>query len=409
MAAEVIHHCDVLGSLPERRLVDSDATRPPFLSSSQSPTNGPVLAPSHVIPTERKLTSDRREARLFALEAQEGRLFKPLAFTKTYAMAGAALLSMTVVPALVVWLVRGKILAETRNPLNKAVLWAYRPALAAVLRHRFIVLTLAVLLLASSIYPLRQIGSELMPPLDEGDLLYMPTTLPGLSITKAREILQQIDRIIATVPEVERVFGKIGRTETATDPAPLSMIETTITLKPRSEWRPGMTPQKLIAAQFQENSDDSGLVDAEIELAAEGVSIHSLRRSLRGSFALAIRDGNAASKIAKEFVVNLTRSLFMFWKTERDPSIGCGVTTLAIEDGVASVQTLLVRGKQITVTGSGEVDLVEGHYDLELVPKTSDPDILSLAPEVHVKGPLDDPRFVTQKRTLVTSFARGLM
>ena len=184
---------------------------------------------------------------IFALEAQEGRLFKPLAFTKTYAMAGAALLSITVVPALMVWLVRGKILAEERNPLNKAVLRAYRPVLAAALKHRFVVLALALLLLASSLYPLKQIGSEFMPPLDEGDLLYMPTTLPGLSIAKAREILQQTDRIIATVPEVERVFGKIGRAETATDSAPLSMIETTITLKPRSEWRPGMTPQKLIA------------------------------------------------------------------------------------------------------------------------------------------------------------------
>jgi Cu(I)/Ag(I) efflux system membrane protein CusA/SilA len=184
---------------------------------------------------------------IFTLEAQEGRLFKPLAFTKTYAMAGAALLSITVVPALMVWLVRGKILPEEKNPLNRAVLWAYRPILAAALKHRFIVLGVALILLISSLYPLRRIGSEFMPPLNEGDLLYMPTTLPGLSITKARELLQQTDRIIATLPEVERVFGKIGRAETATDPAPLSMIETVITLKPQSEWRRGMTPQKLIA------------------------------------------------------------------------------------------------------------------------------------------------------------------
>jgi Cu(I)/Ag(I) efflux system membrane protein CusA/SilA len=184
---------------------------------------------------------------IFALEAQEGRLFKPLAFTKTYAMAGAALLSITVVPAMMVWLVRGKILPERRNPLNRMVLRIYRPLLSGALRHRFAVLGLALLLLLSGGYPLRQLGSEFMPPLDEGDLLYMPTTLPGLSITKARELLQQTDRIIATLPEVERVFGKIGRAETATDPAPLSMIETTITLKPRDEWRPGMTPEKLIA------------------------------------------------------------------------------------------------------------------------------------------------------------------
>jgi Cu(I)/Ag(I) efflux system membrane protein CusA/SilA len=183
---------------------------------------------------------------IFALEAQEGRLFKPLAFTKTYAMAGAALLSITVVPVLMIWLVRGKILPEGKNPLNRGLLWAYRPVLTAALRHRFAVLAVAIVLLISSLYPFGRLGWEFMPPLDEGDLLYMPTTLPSISITKARELLQQTDRIIASVPEVERVFGKIGRADTATDPAPLSMIETTITLKPRAEWRPGMTPQKLV-------------------------------------------------------------------------------------------------------------------------------------------------------------------
>lgn len=184
---------------------------------------------------------------IFALEAQEGRLFKPLAFTKTYAMAGAALLSITVVPALMIWLVRGRILPEANNPLNRFVLWVYRPVLGAALQHRVVVLVVAFAVLLSSLYPLRQIGSEFMPPLVEGDLLYMPTTLPGISITKARDILQQTDRIIATVPEVERVFGKVGRADTATDPAPLSMIETTIMLKPRSEWRPGLTQKDLIA------------------------------------------------------------------------------------------------------------------------------------------------------------------
>jgi len=183
---------------------------------------------------------------IFALEAQEGRLFRPLAFTKTFAMAGAALLSITVVPALMVWLVRGRILPEAASPVNRAVLWAYRPLLAAALRHRFGVLIAAFTLLAAAVLPASRLGSEFMPPLDEGDLLYMPTTLPGVSITKARELLQQTDRIIASVPEVERVFGKVGRAETATDPAPLSMIETTITLKPRDQWRPGMTTEKLI-------------------------------------------------------------------------------------------------------------------------------------------------------------------
>ena len=184
---------------------------------------------------------------IFSLEAQEGRLFKPLAFTKTYAMAGAALLSITVVPALMVWLVRGRILPEERNPLNRALLWLYRPAIRGALRFRWGVLFCAVLILLLSVYPARRLGSEFMPPLDEGDLLYMPTTLPGISVTKAKELLQQTDRIIASFPEVERVFGKVGRAETATDPAPLSMIETTITLRPRSEWREGMTTEKLIA------------------------------------------------------------------------------------------------------------------------------------------------------------------
>ncbi|MCP5068382.1 MAG: efflux RND transporter permease subunit [bacterium] len=184
---------------------------------------------------------------IFSLEAQEGRLFRPLAFTKTYAMAGAALLSITVVPALMVWLVRGRILPEQRNPLNRAILWLYRPLLRSALRLRWIVLAAALLALPVGVITFQQLGSEFMPPLDEGDLLYMPTTLPGLSITKAKQILQQTDRIIASFPEVERVFGKVGRAETATDPAPLSMLETTITLRPRSEWREGMTTQKLIA------------------------------------------------------------------------------------------------------------------------------------------------------------------
>jgi len=183
---------------------------------------------------------------LFALEAQEGRLFKPLAWTKTWAMAGAAALSVTVVPALMVALVRGRIRPEARNPLGRAVRAVYRPAVKGALRRRGWVLAAAAVGLVATALPLSRLGSEFMPPLDEGDLLYMPTTLPGVSITKAREILQQTDRIIATFPEVERVFGKVGRARTATDPAPLSMIETTITLKPRSEWRPGMTTQKLI-------------------------------------------------------------------------------------------------------------------------------------------------------------------
>ena len=183
---------------------------------------------------------------VFTLEAQEGRLFKPLAFTKTYSMAAAAFLAVTLVPVLVGYWVRGRIIPEERNPLNRLVVAIYRPLLELVFRFRWPALVVMVLLLALTVPAYLGLGSEFMPPLWEGDLLYMPTTLPGVSITKAREILQQTDKIIKTFPEVHHVFGKIGRAETATDPAPLSMIETTITLKPEIEWREGMTPDKLI-------------------------------------------------------------------------------------------------------------------------------------------------------------------
>jgi Cu(I)/Ag(I) efflux system membrane protein CusA/SilA len=183
---------------------------------------------------------------VFTLEAQEGRLFSPLAYTKTYAMAAAAGLSVTLIPVLMVAFIRGKIVDESANPLNRALIAGYQPVIAAVLRHPRITMLGALLLLIATAWPVSRLGSEFMPPLDEGDLLYMPTALPGLAIGKASEILQQTDRIIKGFPEVHRVFGKIGRAETATDPAPLEMVETTIQLKPRSEWRDGMTTEKLI-------------------------------------------------------------------------------------------------------------------------------------------------------------------
>ena len=183
---------------------------------------------------------------VFTLEAQEGRLFKPLAFTKTYAMAAAALLSLTLVPVLVGYCVRGRIVPQDRNPVSRLLICVYRPVLSFVLRFRSSALAVALVALAVSLVPFSRLGSEFMPRLWEGDLLYMPTTLPGISITKARELLQQTDRIIKTFPEVDKVFGKVGRADSATDPAPLSMIETTIMLKPQGEWRAGMTPEKLI-------------------------------------------------------------------------------------------------------------------------------------------------------------------
>ena len=183
---------------------------------------------------------------VFTLEAQEGRLFKPLAFTKTYAMAAAALLSVTLVPVLVGYWVRGRVKPAGRTPVGRLLAGAYWPVLGFVLKRRAWVIVGAIVALGATAIPLSRLGSEFMPPLWEGDLLYMPTTLPGVSITEAREILQQTDRIIYTFPEVRHVFGKVGRADSATDPAPLSMIETTIALRPRSEWRRGMTPDRLI-------------------------------------------------------------------------------------------------------------------------------------------------------------------
>ncbi|CDH47824.1 Cation efflux system protein CusA [Candidatus Contendobacter odensis Run_B_J11] len=183
---------------------------------------------------------------VFTLEAQEGRLFKPLAYTKTFAMAGAALLSLTLVPALMVLFIRGKIVPEHRNPLNRFLIWAYRPLIAGVMRWKKLTILLALLILAASWYPASQLGSEFMPTLNEGTLLYMPATLPGLSVTKAAEIMQMQNRIIKSFPEVASVLGKAGRAATATDPAPLEMFETVINLKPESEWRSGMTMDTLI-------------------------------------------------------------------------------------------------------------------------------------------------------------------
>ena len=184
---------------------------------------------------------------VFILEAQEGRMFSPLAYTKTYAMAASAGLAITLVPVLMGYFIRGKVIPENKNPVNRLLVAAYRPLLRWVLNFPKTTLIFALVMTLVGFYPLNKIGSEFIPPLDEGDLMYMPTTYPSISIAKAREILQQTDKLIATVPEVKTVFGKVGRAETATDPAPLTMIETFIQLKPKDEWREGMTLEKLKA------------------------------------------------------------------------------------------------------------------------------------------------------------------
>lgn len=198
---------------------------------------------------------------VFTLEAQEGRMFSPLAFTKTYAMAASAALAITVVPVLMGYLIRGRVRPEADNPVNRWLRAAYRPLLDRVLARPVHTLVVALIVTLIGFWPLGRIGSEFIPPLDEGDLMYMPTTYPGLSIGKARELLQQTDRLIAGVPEVESVFGKIGRAETATDPAPLTMIETFIQLKPRDQWRPGLSTDDLIA-ELDARVDIPGLTNA---------------------------------------------------------------------------------------------------------------------------------------------------
>jgi Cu(I)/Ag(I) efflux system membrane protein CusA/SilA len=184
---------------------------------------------------------------VFTLESQEGRLFSPLAYTKTFAMAGAALLSVTLVPVLMMLFIRGRIMPESKNPVNRFLIWSYRPVIAGVMRWKVTTIVIAMVVLAVSYYPASKLGSEFMPTLNEGTLLYMPASLPGMSITKAAEVLQTQDKIIKSFPEVASVYGKAGRAGTATDPAPIEMFETVINLKPPSEWRAGMTTDKLIA------------------------------------------------------------------------------------------------------------------------------------------------------------------
>jgi len=198
---------------------------------------------------------------VFTLQAQEGRLFAPLAFTKTYAMAAAAGLSITLVPVLMGYFIRGKIVAESKNPVNRALIWIYRPLIGQITRHPWRIVGLSLALVVVGFWPANKLGSEFMPDLDEGDLMYMPTAFPGISIGKAQELLQQTDKLIRSVPEVRTVFGKMGRADTATDPAPLSMVETVIQLKPKKEWRPGYDIDD-IKAELSQRLQIPGLTNA---------------------------------------------------------------------------------------------------------------------------------------------------
>ncbi len=299
---------------------------------------------------------------VFTLEAQEGRLFRPLAFTKTYAMLGASLLSVTIVPVLMGYLIRGKIRPEEKNPVNRFLIWIYHPIIKLVLKAKVPVILLAVVVLAVSYLPWRWTGSEFMPPLNEGDLLYMPTTLPGISITKAKELLQQTDRIIASFPEVHHVFGKVGRAETATDPAPLSMIETTITLKPESEWRPDMTMDKLVE-ELNDAIQFPGLTNAwtmpiktRIDMLSTGIKTPVGIKLMGEDLRVLNNLGEQVEAIIREvphtlsvYAERVTGGNFLDYRINREEAARYGLTVGDVQDIIISA----VGGMNITTTVEG--------------------------------------------------------
>lgn len=299
---------------------------------------------------------------IFALQGQEGRLFKPLAFTKTYAMAAAALISVTLVPVLMGYLIRGKIQPEHKNPVNRFLIWIYRPVINFALRFKWTTIITSVVILAVSIIPLQQLGSEFMPPIEEGDLLYMPTTDPGISITKAKELLQQTDKIIASFPEVETVFGKSGRAQTSTDPAPLSMFETIIQLKPKDQWREGMTMDKL-KQEMDQAIKIPGLTNAwtmpiktRIDMLSTGiktpigikVSGPDLQQlsDLSQDIASAVRDVPGTLSV---FSDKTTGGNYLDFTINREEAARYGLTTGDVQDVIKSA----IGGMNVTETVEG--------------------------------------------------------
>ena len=301
---------------------------------------------------------------VFALEAQEGRLFRPLAFTKTFAMAGGALLSITLVPVLMLLFVRGRIVPEAKNPVNRVLIAGYRPVINAVLRHKLATLVLAVVALLATLWPAARLGSEFMPTLNEGTLLYMPASLPAMSATKAAQLLQQQDRIIRSFPEVESVFGKAGRANTATDPAPLEMFETVINLKPESEWREGMTVDKLIAEmdralRFPGVANAWTMpIKARIDMLATGIrtpiGIKVFGRDLAQMETLARQIEAAVRKVpgtTSAYAERLTGGYYLDVEPDRARLAQYGVTPGELQDVVAAalggeMVTTLVQGRE---------------------------------------------------------------
>jgi copper/silver efflux system protein len=299
---------------------------------------------------------------IFGLTGESGRLFKPLAYTKTFAMAGASFLAVTLIPVLMVYFIRGRIPKEERNPLSWGTQALYRPALRLVLRFPKTAILVAILLMAITIYPFSKLGSEFMPPLDEGDLLYMPTTMPGISITKAKELLQQTDRIIKTFPEVEYVFGKVGRAETATDPAPLSMIETTIKLKPRDQWRPGYDTERLIreldqAVKFPGLANSWGYpIKIRIDMLSTGIRTPVGLKFLGPDLKELNRLATEAEAILKEvpgtasaFAERVTGGYYLDFDIDRKEAARYGLTVGDVQEVIATA----LGGMKVTETVEG--------------------------------------------------------
>ena len=299
---------------------------------------------------------------VFTLQAQEGRLFKPLAFTKTYAIAAAALLSITIVPVLMGYLIRGSITPEAKNPISRLCMFLYSPFLHLTVRFKYITVILAIIIIATITIPLKKLGSEFMPPLYEGDLLYMPTTLPGISITKAREILQQTNKIIKTFPEVHHVLGKVGRAETATDPAPLMMVETVITLKPESEWRSGMTPDKLVS-EMDAAIRFPGLTNAwtmpiktRVDMLSTGIKT-PVGIKVMGDDLQTLEDiGKEIESVIRDLPGTLSvyaertgQGYYLDYKIKRDEAARYGLTVDDIQDVILSA----IGGMTITTTVEG--------------------------------------------------------
>ncbi|MBI5329273.1 MAG: efflux RND transporter permease subunit [Betaproteobacteria bacterium] len=299
---------------------------------------------------------------VFTLEAQEGRLFSPLAYTKTFAMAGAALLSVTFVPVLMLLFIRGKIIPEAKNPVNRFLIWAYRPIIAGVMRWKKTTIVAALLVLAVSIYPASRLGSEFMPTLNEGTLFYMPASLPGMSITKAAELLQTQNRIIKSFPEVASVYGKAGRANTATDPAPTEMFETVINLKPEQEWRPGMNLDKLVAEmdkalQFPGVANAWTMpIKARIDMLSTGIrtpiGIKVFGKDLAGMERLAKEIETVVKGVpgtTSAFAERITGGYYLNIEPDREQLARLGLAVGDLQDVIASA----LGGEMVTTTVEG--------------------------------------------------------